>query len=173
MSFEPHPVTFSRLKENLELNKSHIQAHNLGLGDRRSKLKMYEIDSHNIGMNKMFKEEQIFPSVLVEVEPLDDFWRDNGRIDFIKIDVEGFEYSVLKGASSVLQKYSPILVIEIDDNNLRSNGATPKDLLELLISFKYDYIRTSDKKVILNPGMNFSNCHFDIVAMKSSSIVDI
>ncbi len=168
-SFEPHPYTFKRLKENLDLNHSNIHACNIGLGDKKDKIKMYEVDSHDIGMNKMFKEEQDYPSVLVDVDKLDDFWKDRSAVDFIKIDVEGFEHAVLTGAWQLLQKYFPVMVIEIDDNNLRSNGSSAKEVIELLYAIGYDYIMTSDKKSVVIPSDNFSNCHFDIIAKKTNS----
>lgn len=169
-SFEPHPYTFKRLRENLDINHSHIQAFNLGLGNKKGRIKMYEIDSHNIGMNKMFKEEQDYPSVLVDVDKLDDFWQDRSAVDFIKIDVEGFEYAVLNGARQLLHKYFPVMVIEIDDNNLRTNGSSAEEVIKLLYSIGYDYIMTSDKKSVVVPSGNFSNCHFDVIAKKTNSL---
>ena len=167
-SFEPHPVTFSRLKENLAMNDSRIQAFQLGLGEKKDRLKLYEIDIHNAGMNKLFAEEQNYPSVTIDVDTLDGFWMSRGPIDFIKIDVEGFEHAVLKGAKNLLIEYAPILVIEVDDNNLRSSGTSAKELVEYLVSLQYDYIRTTDKGTVINPGTDFTNCHMDIVAKKLS-----
>lgn len=172
-SFEPHPYTFSRLQENLQLNNSRIHACNIGLGDSRSSLKMYEIDSHNIGMNKIFKEEQDYPFVTVEVETLDEFWGKKGSVDFIKIDVEGFEYSVLKGAEVLLTSFFPVLVIEIDDNNLRSNGTSARELIGFLQSAGYDYIMNSDKKASIDQATDFENCHFDIIVKKLNQPVSV
>ena len=38
----------------------------------------------------------------------------NNQIDFIKIDVEGFELNVIKGFKNLINKYKPILLIEIE-----------------------------------------------------------
>ena len=52
------------------------------------------------------------------MKTLDAFVADVGvKPDFVKIDVEGFEYSVLTGASSLLRDKRPMLMIEIRDSN--------------------------------------------------------
>lgn len=49
-----------------------------------------------------------YPEVrAVELAPLDALVR--GRVDFIKIDVEGYEAEVLKGAGKLIKKHKPVL----------------------------------------------------------------
>jgi len=163
-TFEPHPVTFRRLADNLARNNSKVQAFNCGLGDKKTQLKLYEIDAHNTGMNKLFAEEQDHPFVEIGIERLDECWADRGQIDLIKIDVEGFELAVLRGAGQLLQKYFPLLIIEIDDNNLRSNGSSARELIRFLLDLGYDDIMTTDKGRAITPDIDFTNCHMDIVA---------
>jgi FkbM family methyltransferase len=52
----------------------------------------------------------------VQVKPLDDFGIDG--VDFIKIDVEGHELEVLKGATATIKKFRPVLLVEVQDENL-------------------------------------------------------
>lgn len=55
------------------------------------------------------------------------------KVDFIKIDVEGFEYNVLLGAKNILNRYSPIIFIEVFEQN-------EDKVFELLKQFSYKKI---------------------------------
>lgn len=88
---------------------------------------------------------------MLNVQMLDDFAF--GNVDFIKIDVEGFELEVLKGAESLLQKSSPILYIEIfndrfDEVNLflEKIGYQKKEQLAL---YDYIYMKSQDYRELL------------------------
>ena len=83
-------------------------------------------------------------------------------IDLIKIDVEGFELKVLKGARKLMQK-STSLFVEVDDNNLRLQGDTAHDLISFLESyFNHIFIAESGQKVKSTD--DFTNCHYDVIA---------
>lgn len=110
--------------------------------------------------------ENDFPYQTIEVDRLDTVCmeQNTGKIDFIKIDVEGFEYEVLAGGSEVIKKWKPVLFIELDDNNLKENNKNAKELVELLVGFGYDTFYQADILTAVTPGMDFNNCHFDLVA---------
>jgi len=165
-TFEPHPVLYKRLQQHLQINSSKVISHNIGLGERKESVRLYEVDERNPGMNRIFSIEQQNPYCAIHLESLDEYWErcDDPQIDFIKIDVEGFELSVLKGAYSKIKKYHPVLVIELNDNNLRNNNASASELIIWLNEVGYNCIRTVDKKTNISRADNFTNCHFDIVA---------
>jgi FkbM family methyltransferase len=62
-----------------------------------------------------------------------------GRVDFIKIDVEGFELFVLKGATHIISECRPILFVEIHPVQMRPHGISPIDVFRQLRQF-YDNI---------------------------------
>lgn len=68
-----------------------------------------------------------------------------GRVDVIKIDVEGAELKVLKGGRHLLATSRPILLIEANDAALRGQGASTAALLELLRELAYEIHVFSDK----------------------------
>ena len=72
-------------------------------------------------------------------------------IDFIKIDIEGHEMKMLKGAINTLTDDKPTLLIEIDDNMLQHHGSTAKELL--------DFLYTLDYKIIYQHGVDYLLCH--------------
>ena len=70
----------------------------------------------------------------VAIEPLDSVVSRLGlaRVDFVKIDVEGAEARVVAGATDVLEKMRPILLLEVNDKALRAQGNCADTLLETL-----------------------------------------
>ena len=61
---------------------------------------------------------QIPPSQEVEVISLDEWIKDNPleNVDFIKVDVEGYELEVLKGSENTIKSFKPVIFIEIAKN---------------------------------------------------------
>lgn len=168
LSFEPHPGTYQRALENFRLNSfSNITLYNIGLGEEKAMLKLYEVNDNNPGMNRIVNKELEMPYKTVKVEKLDDFLSVNKvhKVDFIKIDVEGYEYSVLKGGEILIKNNHPLLFIELDDDNLKENDKSAKGLVELLVSFGYKDFFRADTQERVSPSADFSGCHFDIVAL--------
>jgi FkbM family methyltransferase len=165
-AFEPHPETFKRANDNIELNKfKNIHLFNIGLAQKKESLKLYEVNQKNPGMNRILSDYKNLPFKRINVEILDQFCLENNisKIDFIKIDVEGFEYFVLLGGGEVIQKSKPILFIELDDNNLRENNKSAKELIDLLKKFGYKEFCRADNLMPVSIQMNFDNCHFNII----------
>lgn len=71
------------------------------------------------------------------------------RITFIKMDIEGAEYFALKGATALLQKHKPVVLIEISQNFLKQYGITEIDFLKLIDQLNYRmFILKSNEKYI-------------------------
>lgn len=165
-AFEPHPDTFKRIEENIKLNPfSNVSLNNLGLGESKQTLKLYEVNENNAGMNRILSEEKELPYKEIKINSLDDFCEEKAvtNIDFVKIDVEGYEYAVLEGGASMFKKSKPILVIELDDLNLRENNKSAKQLIDLLFSFGYKEIYRASNLQPITAESDFENCHFDII----------
>ena len=60
------------------------------------------------------------------------------RLDFIKIDVEGAELFALKGMYFHIEKYKPLLLIEINEDTFNAAGYTSKELVDYLSDFGYE-----------------------------------
>lgn len=167
IAFEPHPRTYLRAKENLELNDfKNINLLNLGVGIKEEVLRLYEVNDRNPGMNRIIRTNKDIPYLNIDVDALDRVFADmiNEKIDFIKIDIEGHEYYALKGGEGVLKKYKPTLFIELDDNNLRENNSSAIGVIALLMSFGYSKIYRADNMEIIDNTTSFENIHIDIIA---------
>jgi FkbM family methyltransferase len=166
-SFEPHPGSYKRAIENISLNNfTNIHLQNLGLGEKKETVKLYEVNEHNPGMNRIIAENKNLPFKTIEIDALDSVCNSLkiDQIDMIKIDVEGFEYSVLKGAKETIIKSKPLLFIELDDNNLKENNSSAKELISLLISYGYNNFYRANNSQAIGNDTSFDNCHYDIIA---------
>jgi FkbM family methyltransferase len=166
-SFEPHPKTFAQFDHNVGLNNfNNITKCNFGLGDEIGKFYVEVIDENNAGMNRISKDNT--SNIAVEVKILDDFLSttDLQKVDFIKVDVEGFEYKALKGAENTLKKWHPILFIELDDVTLKAQNSNPKELLQYLNNVGYTKIVNVYNDQLVSYNDNLDDAHFDIFCYK-------
>jgi FkbM family methyltransferase len=101
-SFEPVPATFAKLQKNTT-HLTQVECVNLALGEELGEARM---TTDRDGQNTLFAGVSSSGSVIVQVSTIDDFCadRDIQRVDLLKIDTEGFETFVLKGASDMLSR---------------------------------------------------------------------
>lgn len=114
LAFEPSLETFSILAANVK-GVSNIVPLNLALSDSKDILDFYVASDNAYSSLKDTKRKQINSIQKVFCIDLDGFLQglNVARIDFVKIDVEGFEYSVLAGMQSTIARYHPTVLCEI------------------------------------------------------------
>lgn len=136
ISFEPFPHTRRRFYRNLELNPGlHVTVEPLALGDARGTAQMIRSCETNSGGNQIAEEGEQVPIVT-----LDEYVSEMDRVDFIKVDVEGYELKVLEGASNMLDRHHPHLYLELDDAALSRQGANAQQLLNFLARKGYQIV---------------------------------
>jgi FkbM family methyltransferase len=114
-AFEPATPAFARLVYNLALNRvTNVRPFNVGLGSEEGQLPLVVSDFDD-GLNSFLVGQKAVPgsrTVLAAVKRLDDVIV-NHRVDLIKIDVEGSESEVVKGAEQIIEANAGIgLVLE-------------------------------------------------------------
>jgi FkbM family methyltransferase len=117
IAIEAHPDSFEMLNRNIKLNGlNNVTTLNYAVYSKETKVKIY---SNYTIMSERIREEQVKEKfVEVNADTLDSILQQNGirqeQINWIKIDVEGAEFEVLKGAHNTLSNSKDIaLYIEI------------------------------------------------------------
>jgi len=166
-AFEPEITNFGILKKNIKLNNyTNIFAEHKAVGEKDGIATLYR--SNHPGMHKIDSKPQHSKDKLnVDIISLDNFFNKNHiqpKIDFIKIDVEGFELSVLKGMKNILKNNKNIkILLELSHNKLHEEdleyNSKYEELLDFLESFNFKkfcideennkLIQVSDKKKII------------------------
>jgi FkbM family methyltransferase len=112
---EPGPFLFRRLVSNVHLNPAYenlLLPFELGFSDQKE-TRQWNEDRQNRG-NAGFLFQQPNRPESIQLIPLDDFAEEQRfqKLNFIKLDVEGMEYEVIKGALRTIEKHKPILYYE-------------------------------------------------------------
>ena len=167
-AFEPDPYNHSQATINFGLNGfKALSLFNIGLADKAGTATLFNVNETNRGMLRILKEDSNtkgLDKTTINLTTLDAFVNDQKiqKPDFIKIDVEGYEFNVLKGAVQTLSTYKPLLYIELDDNNLKEQGASPAMLISYLQSLGYQVTDAVSGKH-LNEKSDLTGCHIDII----------
>lgn len=118
-SFEPVPSTFSHLINNIWINQitDKVKAFNIALGSEKGSIDF--TDSFD-AMNHVANKDE--PSIKVPLDTLDGILHNQKVPILIKIDVEGFEKEVLKGATRTLNDNElKAIIIELNGSGVRYN----------------------------------------------------
>jgi FkbM family methyltransferase len=109
---EPVQSNFELLKENLLLNNIHnVCTFNIAFGEKSAKSKIYISDKSNLcSMNREGVGGKILGSEEVTIFTVDSFLRDKVAPNFIRMDVEGYEYEILKGMPQTLRSNIKMLI---------------------------------------------------------------
>lgn len=99
-AFEPTPSTFEVLKENTKY-WNNIKIFNCGLGEKEAMASI--IIANHSGANYIGQG-----GIPIEIKTIDSF---NLPVDFIKMDTEGYEANIMKGATETIKKYKPVIVM--------------------------------------------------------------
>jgi FkbM family methyltransferase len=140
-SFEPQAKMFCELCVNMDLNKCHnITLHHNALGNEEKWIEIYnpeerhgdlEQDFMNEGHGTVTDAPENFTGDKAKQVRLDSFNLEN--ISFIKIDVEGYEMEVIRGALETIKKNKPTMIIEIFNDPEKLNK------INEIAAIGYDY----------------------------------
>lgn len=149
IGFEANPIMYSYIKKNLTKIIKNIELHNIALSNKigntmlripyrkKSFFKRNFEDYYEGGLATIHKDNNLenknFESFNIKCSMLNNFFFDK-KIGFIKIDTEGHEQSILEGATNILSKDKPNLLIEIE---LKHRGNLAKDTFYFLKQFGY------------------------------------
>ena len=134
--FEPSIKAFNKLEKNIRKDNSHY-CFLLGFGDKKESLKIF-YDSDAQGSASIIMKEGKF-SEDIQIETIDQFCKEKEitKIDFLKMDVQGYEYNILLGAKDMLKSGAiKYIQFEFDEPNIE-NRIFFKDFW-VLLNNQYD-----------------------------------
>jgi FkbM family methyltransferase len=135
-AFEPFPPTHERLLTNITLNSftEKITAHRLALSDREGVAHMRIRVGSNSGSARLDESGESIP-----ITTIDTFCSTHriDRLDFVKIDAEGHEESVLAGGVQTIRRYRPFFLLELDPPLLGEAGSSVERVVSLLRGHRY------------------------------------
>jgi|GEM_PF-4998400 len=142
-AFEPLPLQFSKLNERF--NNPNVRIYNCALSDCEG-----EIDFHSfpnlaglsgIKMRNTYKFDTEFNTevniIKVQSARLDSFIGEFKRIDYIKMDCEGAEISIISGGLKVIDAFRPIMSVEYGYGSYSYYDLTKSSLFELCEKLNY------------------------------------
>jgi len=137
-SFEPSPRNAAAIRNNIEINNlNNVSVENIAVGASNSTIGY--IDSSNGYVTSDISDPL---AINVEMISLDNFFEGKRVPTFIKIDVEGYELDVLKGAQSILQQ-RPSLAIEFHTSTYKDPVGAFHEFNQLLKVTQYNmYVQT-------------------------------
>lgn len=160
-AFEPSSREFLRLSRNLALNSiSNVSSFHTALSDNDEELELKIAESEHSGQNTFGN----FAYQIAGMEPervsarqLDGVLRERriDRLDLIKLDVEGAELKILRGAARTLENFRPVLLLEVSELSLRNMGSSAAELLSFVRSLRYDlyvFDRETGLPALARPG---------------------
>lgn len=137
IAIEPNPVAFHCLKYNMR-EYSNVDSHVLALGAQAG-LATVTLDENNIGASRMSLDS----SGTINVATLDRVYQVYrfGRLDFLKIDAEGWEPLILDGAKATVSRFRPVILLEVNHWMLGKLGLHAEDIYSRLEALNYRFPR--------------------------------
>lgn len=161
-AFEPDPTTAYYLKENLRLNNClNVVVLQLALSEENGKIILNKPEGSGDSFNYISKTETENQSNdSIGAIRLDDFLEANkiGRIDFVKMDIEGAELLCMKGAKEImLAKLKPVIVTEVFEPWCNRFDYTSFELLSFISRYGYRITNYDDHQWLCCPKKKMIN----------------
>jgi FkbM family methyltransferase len=153
IAFEPEPANFALLKKNVRINDyRNVILVQKAITNETGKIKLYlSRDKDNRGDHRIYDSGDGRKFIEIEAIQLDDYFKDyNGKIDYIKMDIQGAEAGAIQGMSMLLEKNKDIkIVTEFWPIGLKRFGSSPEEYLKILIKygFKLYHINEQEKEI--------------------------
>jgi FkbM family methyltransferase len=147
-SFEPDPQNFARLRTEVA-GLPNVRVNQLALSDRTGDSLLYVCEELNVDHRAYPTEGETRQTLSIRSTTLDDYFKSGERVDFIKMDVQGYELHALRGARRVVRENPHIkLLLELWPYGLKQAGAEWKEIIELLRDLSMDLMFVTTKGVM-------------------------
>ena len=169
-AFEPIPHNIRALKKVIAFYKlKNVQIFETALGDKNGEASMVMPVLNKVKMQGLshvlhesindFNEGEEFKTPIIMLDDISDINESEKKVQAIKMDVENFEYFVLKGGTNLIRKHKPLIYSELWDNDNRER------CFELMSSLGYRIQYRDGKKLVdFDPAIHTSQNFFFIPA---------
>lgn len=154
-AFEPTPSTFDILKLNTE-GKNNVILNNLAVSSKKGKVLINDYgirysawnSLHNPRLPEYIKSRLKGKKYEISAISIDEYVQEHKvKPNFIKIDAESHEYEILLGMEETIEKYHPIITIEVGDFDIEGVPRS-KELVEFLINKGYQPYEYRGGKIV-------------------------
>lgn len=146
IAVEPNPQTLKKLRANIEASKASgiVKVQPVAASDKEAQLEFFAAPRSNTGESSLSRKNasqdgEDVSTYQVRARPLDDILEEAGvqRVDALKIDVEGADFMVLKGAERTINRFHPVIYVETVDKQLKEMGASVAELTAWVTAHGY------------------------------------
>ena len=157
-SIEPTNYAYEKLQKNLNLNKElkkNVKTYKLFLGSKNQKKPDMIFSSWDLKSKKLKHPKHLGEKMNThntQLKTLDECISANEihEVDFIKLDVDGYEYYVLQGGFNFLKKKKPPIFMELAPYLYEEYGYNNEMMINLIKSLNYEFYDLKNLKKILN-----------------------
>ena len=162
---EPGPSNYQQLIANVHLNGyTNIDLHQLAIGDHNGEVGFEIAKACNWSRIALANGDN---NVTVRMQTLDSFVKENkiAHVDYLRMDVEGYEFAVIQGARKTIERDRPDMFIEVHRDRLADYGHSQLDFMEMMANYGY-YIRKSYISAMEGPTGKISTLLADVEARR-------
>ena len=152
-SFEPLSYNIQMFEKNMELNRfNNYKMFEFGLSDHCHSSKIY-YHAYNKGaggeMSGKSGIDLFLESEKVKFDTLDNIQLQSNNISLMKVDVEGYEQDVIKGAEQTIRREMPEILVEIHPTLLNKRGSSVENFLSTMFKIGYDSVYLIESGITL------------------------
>ena len=141
ITFEPDQINFEHLVQNTK-SLTNIQLINKAVSFHSQGVSLYKSNTLNVD-HRTYSHDDSDSSIHIDSISIDEFLQDQ-PVDFIKMDIQGYEMSALQGMEQTLLKHSPVVLMEYWPYGLITAGRAPLEIFTYVESLGYDYFQLND-----------------------------